>query len=141
MTEWFLFFLCTWVVARVTRFIWLDDMIQGTRIKIKGWLQLGHIPDDVVGTAKMEEWLNKYHQEHPRRELLRRKAFDLIECAWCISMHVSWPLILVLCAASWFWDTVSIPLPLLWWPALSMSAVVLLQWTDGAVNVEMTQKK
>ena len=141
MTEWFQFALLTLVVARVTRWIWLDSQLQGTRIKVKAWLQLGHIPHDVVGTPKMEEALNEYHKKHPTRDFLRHKAYQLIECAWCLSIHVAWVLVLILCTASWFWDKVSIPLPLLYWPALSMSAVVLLQWTDGTFHVEVTQKK
>lgn len=141
MTDWFLFFLCTLVVARVSRWVWLDTQLQGTRIKVKAWLQLGHMPEDVVGTAKAEEWLNEYHKNHPTRDFLRHKAYQLIECPWCLSMWISGPLVAILAAADWFWDAVSIPLPLLWWPALSMAAVVLLQWTDGAFNVEVTQKK
>lgn len=140
--RWFLFFFLTLWTARVSRYLWLDDMIQGTRIKVKAWLHLGHIPDDVVGTAKMEEWLNTYHREHPRRELLRRKLFDLIECAWCLSVWVAGFSVLgVWLIARYTSVDIDMPLPVMWPVALSMPAVVLLQWTDGAFHVEVSQKK
>ena len=137
VTEPFLFVILAFLVARVTRFIWLDDLIKGSRTKLKAWLQLGHIPEDVVGSPKMEEWLNEYHNNHPQRAFFRNKAYDLIDCAWCISIWVSGFTI----AALYLFTDYTLPLPVFWWPALSMAAVVQLQWTDGAFNVEMTQKK
>jgi hypothetical protein len=131
-----LIILILWT-GRITRFIWLDDLLKGSRTALKGWLHLGHIPDDIVGKPGMEDWLNDYHNNHPRREFLRRKAFDLIDCAWCISIWVAGFTILGL----WVFTDVSMPLPLLWWPALSMGAVLLMQWTDGTFHVEVTQKK
>lgn len=137
MTEWLLLLILILWTGRITRFIWLDDLIKGTRTALKAWLQLGHIPDDIVGTPKMEDWLNEYHNNHPQREFFRRKAFDLIDCAWCISIWIAGFTLLGL----WVLTDVSMPLPLLWWPAISMGAVILLQWTDGTFHVETSQKK
>lgn len=137
MSPGLLFVVLTFTVMRVTRFIWMDDLIKEPRVALKGWLQLGHIPDDIVGTPNMEEWLNTYHNEHPRRELFRRKAFDLIDCGWCISIWVS---ALTVVAVYLFTD-VSLPLPVFWWLALSGAAVALLEWTDGERNVILKQPK
>jgi hypothetical protein len=143
MTDrWFLFFLLTWWTARVSRYLWLDDMIKEWRVAVKGWLQLGHIPADIVGTPKMEDWLNTYHNTHPRRELLRRKAYDLIECAWCLSVWIAGFTVLGVWLVARYTDVdIDMPLPVLWTPALSMAAVVLLQWTDGSFPVKVEQKK
>ena len=142
MSEPMTFVILALVIARVTRFIWRDDLILNTRIRVKTWLQLGHIPEDVVGTPKMEEWLNEYHTEHPRREVLRQKAFDLIDCAWCSSIWVAGFLVLFchLISNVWFDVDITMPLPVFWWPALSMAAVIPLQWTDGQFEVTATVK-
>jgi hypothetical protein len=134
--QFFLFVLCSFVVGRVTRYLWMDSQIKELRAAVKGWLQLRHIPDDIIGSPKMEEWLNAYNEKHPVRSYWRRKGLELISCGWCLSIWLAGPLTLVL-------HLVDVPmrLPGLWWLALSMSGVCLLEYTDGEKVVELKQPR
>jgi hypothetical protein len=52
--QFFLFLLCSFLVARITRYIWMDAQIKELRAAVKAKLQLGHIPDDIIGKPNME---------------------------------------------------------------------------------------
>ena len=134
--QFFLLLLLSLFVARVTRYIWLDSQVKELRAAIKAKLQFGWIPDDIIGTPKMEEWVNEYGKKHPARSYWRRKGLELIGCGWCISIWVAGPTVLIA-------HLIDVPmrLPVAWWLALSMGAVVLLEWTDGEKTVALRQTK
>ena len=135
--QFFLFLLLSFVVGRVTWYLWMDSQIKEARAAVKGWLQLGHIPDDVIGKPNMEEWLNGYNSKHPVRHYWRRKGLELISCGWCLSIHVAGALVGVLYLAT----DIQLRLPGLWWLALSMSGVCLLEFTDGEQVTVLKQQK
>jgi hypothetical protein len=134
--QFFLFLLCSFLVARITRYIWMDAQIKELRAAVKAKLQLGHIPDDIIGKPNMEEWINEYKEKHPVRSYWRRKGLELISCGWCISIYVAGPLNLALHLLD-----VPMRLPAVWWLALSMSAVMMLEYTDGEKPVILKQEK
>lgn len=83
------------MVYRVSRFIVLDTLIDGTRSKVEDWL-MAH-----------------------RSKLLFRKLYELMGCPYCVTIWVALGAVLV----SYFFVD-SIPLPLYTWLAVSSGALV-----------------
>lgn len=123
----FTFLLLSFVVARVARFIANDTLWEGTRDKLLEWLRDPIKSQDDDGDT--------YTTRGRRLMFIREKAAELIECVYCNSMWVSAGAVL---GVLWFTD-VSMPLPLLWWPALSMAAIAIVEWTDGTKEVILKQ--
>lgn len=120
----FVFFLTALVVARVTRLITEDTILDEPR----QWL-----------LGKLWDW-RKPEATHPsswQPPYLRRKLHYLLTCPWCSSLYVSAGAIGLLYA---FTD-ISMPAPWFWWPALAMLAVIFLEWTDGEKLVQVRLKK
>jgi len=126
MMVFFTFILMSWVVARVARFIANDTLWEGTRDKLLEWLRdpIKSQDDDGTVTARGS-----------RVMFVREKAAELIECVYCNSMWVSAGAVL---GVLWFTDA-SMPLPLFWWPALSMAAIAIVEWTDGTREIILKQ--
>jgi hypothetical protein len=105
--DWSLILICSLVTWRVGRFIAEDALIDGTRSKVKGFLD----------QPRESHW----------RDVLADKVWTLLTCAWCLSIWVSAGTLLV---SRLFWVD-SIPAPV--WTWLAVSALPLIPWNyvDG----------
>lgn len=116
------FILCVWTTGRVSRLLATDELLDEPRDHIIGWLTYHGRPEG---------------QPMWQPPLWRRKLAYLITCVWCNSLYVAGALVL---GMLWF-TSYSTPLPLLWWPALSMGAVISVNMVDGEANVGVRMKK
>jgi len=109
-----LFLLLAFATARVARFIHADTLIETPRNHLLTWL-----------IEPRDGW----------RGAVGNKLAELLDCPWCISVWVSLCAVLVI-----DWGTsYSIPLPVIWVPALSMLAVMFVEYTDGVKQVKLTK--
>lgn len=113
MSFWFLFFIATLSVHRVTRFIISDNLIADTRTRFLSWLQF---PDKPKGKLSM---------------LVRMKIVELFSCFWCMSIWTAG--VFVIIYDLWL----GLPQPVLWWLALSSATTVIANYVDGTVQVQM----
>lgn len=120
----FTFLITSLVVARVTRLITEDAILDEPRQWLLGKIWIWRKPENV-------------HQSGWQPPYLRRKLHYLLTCPWCASLHVSGFLVILMLV---FTDA-SMPLPLFWWPALAMAAVMYLEFTDGEKPLLVRLKK
>lgn len=120
----FTFLLLSLVVARVTRLITEDTILDEPR----RWL-----------LDKLWEWRRpaNVHQQAWEPPYLRKKIHYLLTCPWCSSLYVSAGVI----GATYLFTDASIPFPWFWWPALAMAAVLYLEYTDGEKPLLVRLKK
>lgn len=120
----FVFLLLTVVVARVTRLIVEDAILNEPRQWLLRKIWMWRKADDVHESS----WTPPY---------LRRKIHYLLTCPWCSSLYVSAGAI----GLTYLFTDVSLPLPVFWWPGLAMTAVMCLEYTDGVKQAEVTLKQ
>jgi hypothetical protein len=125
------FVILTFVVHRVSRFIWMDDLIEDQRDWLKGKL-LGLPNHPNVTPEEIDAWVSMSASKRSWRASLRYKLFQLIDCVWCISIWVSAATVL---AHRIFVEPV--PAPVWWWLGLSGAAVAIAEWTDGEKTVKI----
>lgn len=123
MNEFFEFLILALVVARVTRFVVLDELIAGTRDRVIFWLQL-RVDEDLELPPS-------------RSQRIKQKISILLECPWCVSIYVAAVVVLIHLFGP-FVDP--LPLPVWYWLALSMAAVILIEIVDGVKQVRQVNE-
>lgn len=106
-----LFIILSFVVFRVTRFLMHDTLIEKQRM----WVFI-----KISGKPKIHEDGTRY------QPAWRMKVLELIQCAWCTSLHIGWMTVLV--ANQW----TSIPLPWMYWVAIAGGAILIWDHVEGA---------
>jgi hypothetical protein len=124
MSEFFLFIVLSLTVARTTRLITEDTILDEPRQWILKRIWGRGKPDDIHESS----WTPPYWQG---------KLHYLLTCPWCCSIWVSAGAL----GATYLFTDYSIPAPWFWWPALAMLAVIFLEWTDGEKLVQVRLKK
>jgi len=117
----FQFILLALVVGRVTRYITSDTMFEETRDRLVIWLKDPVQSQNDDGTFKARS---------KRKQVLGGKLGELITCPWCVSIYVS--------AGTVFVHRLIVeplPQPVWWWLALSMTAVLFIEFTDGVREI------
>lgn len=105
--------LVTW---RVTRFIIADDLIKGTRSRVRLMLD--------------RPFNNR------RKDFLADKAWTLMTCAWCVSIYVSAGYLLL---SRWLIVN-SIPMPVWTWLAVAALSILPYQFADGDWVISISRK-
>ena len=120
MNDFLLLILCSAVVYRVSRFIVLDTMIEGTRDRFTAWLQTW--PDN-EGRRRV---INKDETPWLLIPLWRRKIVELVSCPWCVTVWVGGIVTLLT-----HFIVEPVPAPVWWWLAISSLALVIWAITDS----------
>lgn len=118
----FTFLILTVVVARVTRLITEDAILEEPRNWLLNKIWHRNKPADVHPGS----WNPPY---------LQRKIHYLLTCPWCSGLYVSAGAI----GLTYLFTDASMPLPWFWWPGLSLTAVMCLEYTDGARQIILKQ--
>lgn len=97
------------VVYRVTRFIILDDLIEGTRDRVLNGLLAGRSEDEL---GSLPLW--------------RRKLYTLLNCPFCVSIYVAAGVVL-----AHRWIVEPLPAPVWWWLGTATVALVVYTYIDS----------
>jgi hypothetical protein len=115
-----LLILCSAVTYRVSRFIVLDTMIEGTRdsfiAKLTTW-------PDSTGRTRV---INRDEATYELIPLWRRKIVELVGCPWCVTIWVGAAVTLLT-----HFIVEPVPAPILWWLTISSLALVLWAIIDA----------
>lgn len=104
--SWLTFIILVGVTWRVTRFLVDDDLIGGTRDRLKEWLDRPRVG-----------W----------RNTLAEKGWFLVTCPWCVGVYVSAGVLL----GARLFALHSIPMPVYTWLAVAGFAMVPYNYLDG----------
>lgn len=115
-----LFILLAFAVARLTRLVYKDTIFALPRKQLVEWLK------DPVREKKGNHDTVQYVQRHGWVTYLREKIAYLIECPYCVGAYTT--AIVLLGYRIWVGSLVA---PVLWWFAVWMAAIVVLEFTDG----------
>jgi hypothetical protein len=120
VNDFLLLILCSAVVYRVSRFVVLDTMIEGTRDKISTRLATAR---DNEGRKRV---INKDEPSFILIPLWRRKLLELIGCPWCVTIWVAGAVTL----ATHF-IVQPVPAPIWWWLAIASFALIVWAIVDN----------
>lgn len=116
-------FIGLWLAAhRVTRFVLDDSITDSLRIQ----LYLRFPPDDAFRSmhrVTLPNGKREWQPVGPARPI--SKIGEFFYCYWCLGFWVSGAVVLAVM------QFVSIPLPLLWWPAVSSAVALTARNLDG----------
>lgn len=115
-----LFVLLSFAVARLTRLVYKDTIFELPRKHFVEWLQ------DPVREKKGDHDTIQYVQRHGWVTYLREKIAYLITCPYCVGAYTT--AIMLLGYRIWVGVLVA---PVLWWFAVWMAAIAILEYTDG----------
>jgi hypothetical protein len=120
LNDFLLLILCSAAVYRISRFVVLDTMIEGTRDKITTRLATA---TDSQGRRRV---INKGEAAFELIPLWRRKLLELIGCPWCVTVWVAGAVTLLT-----HFIVEPVPAPVWFWLAIASLALVLWAIIDS----------
>lgn len=121
-SPWFLLVLTALASARIARLVYKDSIFDAPREALVNWLE----DEYKVGAVDSEGVAVPGTITRRRFAWLRVKLAYLITCPYCVTAYTTAPVLV-----AWRIWVGPFAVPVLWWFAVWMLAVVVLEYTDG----------